>query len=150
MKEKLWIYHLSLLNDKESNSIISMSNEYIEKAHNEIMNLRQLIWFQDDKVFRAKVSMDGIEDGEKLPYSTFRTDYFDKLDELDLKLMEIRRLDRSKQKADTKHMDWLNSDNSSPLKKREKQLTKLEKEAKQYDEEINRQNEQEGQDIGEI
>lgn len=89
---------LSLLSDKERNSIMSMSDEYIEQAHNEIMNLRQLIWLQADKELRIKLDMDGID----LNYANSKTDYFDKLDELDLKLMEIRKLDRSKQKVEDK------------------------------------------------
>lgn len=91
MRDKI---NLSLLSGDKSNNAMSMSDEYIEQAHNEIMNLRQLIWLQADRELRDKLDIDGIE----LDHRKSRTDYFEKLDELDLKLMEIKTLKRTKER----------------------------------------------------
>lgn len=123
---------LSLLNDRESNHVMSMSNKDIEQAHNKIVNLRQLVWLQADKELRMQLTMDGIE----LSSENNRPEgYFKKLDELDLKLMEIRSLNRSKQK-----IDKITSQNEE-IAEQNSQIAKLEEQVKALEEKNNVRNE---------
>ena len=75
---------LSLLVAEEPKDAISMSEENIEQAHNEIMRMRQLIWVEAIKILKAKLAIDGIEFASE---NFGQKEYFDKLDDLDLKLM---------------------------------------------------------------
>ena len=83
---------LSLLVNGEPKDTISMSDEKIEQAHNEIMGMRQLIWVEATKILKTKLTMDGIEFTSE---NFGQKEYFDKLDDLDLKLMQIRTLKRT-------------------------------------------------------
>lgn len=83
---------LSLLVNGEPKDTISMSDENIEQAHNEIMGMRQLIWVEATKILKTKLAMDGIEFTSE---NFGQKEYFDKLDDLDLKLMQIRTLKRT-------------------------------------------------------
>ena len=83
---------LSLLVAEEPKDAISMSEENIEQAHNEIMRMRQLIWVEAIKILKAKLAIDGIEFTSE---NFGQKEYFDKLDDLDLKLMQIRTLKRT-------------------------------------------------------
>ena len=83
---------LSLLVAEEPKDAISMSEENIEQAHNEIMRMRQLIWVEAIKILKAKLAIDGIEFASE---NFGQKEYFDKLDDLDLKLMQIRTLKRT-------------------------------------------------------
>ena len=83
---------LSLLVAEEPKDAISMSEENIKQAHNEIMRMRQLIWVEAIKILKAKLAIDGIEFASE---NFGQKEYFDKLDDLDLKLMQIRTLKRT-------------------------------------------------------
>ena len=83
---------LSLLVAEEPKDAISMSEENIEQAHNEIMRMRQLIWVEAIKILKAKLAIDGIEFASE---NFGQKEYFEKLDDLDLKLMQIRTLKRT-------------------------------------------------------
>ena len=84
---------LSFLARGEIIDTSSIEYETIEQSHNEIMKLRELLWVEATKEFKQKLVADGLDLSNTV---NRREDFFEALDTVDLKLMEIKEVKKSK------------------------------------------------------
>lgn len=103
---------LTFLTREGTIDIASVEYENIEQSHNEIMNLRDLIWVEAMKEFKHKLAADGIE----LSNDAFRRkDFFEALDTIDLKLKEIKNSIDSQQKNQSSRYKHGQASTISPI-----------------------------------